>query len=304
MIFLTLKNVVIIIIFFILLYILRQCMRLRKIKEQNHITKETTILITGGCLGIGRELIHQILSLFKCKIINIDIRESEFPSLKSLYKDQIINIKEDISKINNIISFLEEKGINPDKIDIIINNAGIANNLPLEKLSMNNMISTMEINLLSPMKIIKAFIDRRKDKDINYKKIHFVTLCSVMSHMISGNSSDYISSKWGLFAFVESVRNEYLYNDKFIFTTVCPFAVNTGMFPYFFFSLDTKWVALEILKSIVYKEKVKYIPDFIDIPIFLYKLVPYFLSDLVQYYIINPFSKKIGRRIENDELLK
>ena len=130
MIFLTLKNVVIIIIIFILLYILRQCMRLRKIKKQNHITKETTILITGGCLGIGRELIHQILSLFKCKIINIDIRESEFPSLKSLYKDQIINIKQDISKINNIISFLEEKGINPDKIDIIINNAGIANNLP------------------------------------------------------------------------------------------------------------------------------------------------------------------------------
>ena len=154
MIFLTLKNVVIIIIIFILLYILRQYIRLIKIKGQNHITKETTILITGGCLGIGRELIHQILSLFKCKIINIDIRESEFPSLKSLYKDQIINIKEDISKINNIISFLEEKGINPDKIEIIINNAGIANNLPLEKLSMNNMISTMEINLLSPMKIL------------------------------------------------------------------------------------------------------------------------------------------------------
>jgi len=100
------------------------------------------------------------------------------------------------------------------------------------------------------------------------------------------------------------VRNEYLYNDKFIFTTVCPFAVNIGMFPYFFFCLNTKWIALKILKSIVFKEKVKYVPELIDIPIFLYKLSPYFLFDLIQYYIINPFSKNIGRRIENDELLK
>jgi len=136
-----------------------------------------------------------MISLFKCKIINIDIRESEFASLKSLYNDNIINIKQDISKINDIISFLEEKGINPDKIDIIINNAVIANNLPLEKLPMNNMISTIEINLLSPMKIIKAFIDRKQNNDNNNNKIHFITLCSTMSHMISGNSSDYISSK-------------------------------------------------------------------------------------------------------------
>ena len=159
MILLILKYVYIIIRIFIILYVVRHFIRLVKLKEQKYITKDTAILITEGCLGIGRELIHQMISLFKCKIINIDIRESEFSSLKTLYNDNIINIKQDISKINDIISFLEEKGINPDKIDIIINNAGIANNLPLEKLPMNNMISTIKINLLSPMKIIKAFID-------------------------------------------------------------------------------------------------------------------------------------------------
>ena len=297
-------GIVEILVILISLYAFRYAYRLTKFRNQKYISKKTTILITGGCLGIGRKLIHHLITLFKCKIINIDIRESEFPSLKSLYNDNIINIKQDISKMDNIISFLEEKGIDPDKIDIVINNAGIANNLPLEQLPLNNMISTMEINLLSPMKIIKAFIDMKKNKDNNNKKIHFVTLCSIMSHMISGNSSDYISSKWGLFAFVESVRNEYLYNDKYIFTTVCPFAVNTGMFPNFFYCMDTKWVAMEILKSIVFKEKIKYIPQFLDIPIFLYKLIPYFFSDLIQYYLINPFSKNIGRRAENDELLK
>ena len=165
------------------------------------------------------------------------------------------------------------------------------------------MISTIEINLLSPMKIIKAFIER-KNKCPNNKPIHFVNLCSVMSHIISANSADYISSKWGLYGFVESVRSEYLYDDKYIFTTICPFAVDTGMFPNFFICMKTKWVANEILKCIALKEYIKFIPDFINIPVYLYKLIPTFFSNLVQYYIINPFSRNIGRRKENDELFR
>ena len=292
----------IIIILFSFLFI-RYYIREIKFKNQKYLTKDTTILITGGCLGIGKELINLFISLFNCKIINLDIRSSEFSSLKSLYGDKIQNINCDISKIDNIILFLEKKGINPDKINIIINNAAIANNLPIEQLTMNKMISTIEINLLSPMKIIKAFIENNK-KNNNSEKIHFVTLCSVMSHIISANSADYISSKWGLYAFVECIRNEYLYNSNYIFTTICPFAVNTGMFPNFLFFLNTKYVTKEILKSIVLKENIKFIPDFINLPIYLYKLIPSFLSDLIQHYIINHFSKNIGRRIDNDELFK
>ena len=89
-----------------------------------------------------------------------------------------------------------------------------------------------------------------------------------------------------------------------MFTTICPFAVNTGMFPNFFICMKTKWVANEILKSIVLKDNIKFIPDFINISIYLYKLIPSFLSDIIQYYIINPFSKNIGRRIDNEQLLK
>ena len=292
-----------ILIIFISFLFIGKLIRERKFRNQNYLTKETNILITGGCLGIGREMIDLLIKKYNCKIINLDIKTSEFFILKTLYNNNIQNIECNISKIENIISFLEKHDINPDLIDIIINNAGIANNLPLEQLSSKNMISTMEINLLSPMKIIKAFIDKNKRLS-NGKQIHFITLCSVMSHIISANSSDYISSKWGLYAFVESVRNEYLYSNKYIFTTICPFAVDTGMFPNFFFCMKTKWVANEIIKSIALKEGIKFIPDFINFPIYLYKLVPSFFSNLIQYYIINPFSKNIGRRKENDELLR
>ena len=291
-------------IILILLLIFFHFKRERNFKNQKYLSENKTILITGGSLGIGREIIHILITLFNCKIINIDIRESEFNSMNLEYKDKIINIPCNISKIKNIITFLKERKINPDEIDIIINNAGVANNLPIEEITESQMISTIEINLLSPMKIIKSFIDNKiKKPELKSKQIHFVTLCSVMSHIISANSSDYISSKWGLYGFVESVRNEYLFNDKYIFTTICPFAVNTGMFPKFFLCMDKKYVSKEIVKSIALKETIKFIPNFINIPIFIYKLCPLYISNLIQHYIINPFSKNIGRREENDALL-
>ena len=277
--------------------------RERLFKNQKYLSKGKKILITGGSLGIGRELIHILITSFDCQIINLDIREKEFESMKSEYKDNIINIHCDISKINNIISFLKEKNINPDEIEIIINNAGVANNLPLEKLTENQMISTIKINLISPMKIIKSFIDNKNSSlEFKVKKLHFVTLCSVMSHIISANSCDYISSKWGLYGFVESVRNEYLNKDNYLYTTICPFAVNTGMFPNFILCMNTKYVSREIIKSISLKETIKFIPSFIDIPIFIYKLCPILISNLIQKFIINPFSRNIGRREENDAL--
>ena len=191
--------------------------RERNYKNQNYLSANKKILITGGSLGIGREIIHLLITSFNCQIINLDMRESEFKSMNLEYNDKITNIPCNIAKIGNIINFLKERNINPNEIDVVINNAGVANNLPLEQLNEKQMILTIEINLLSPMKIIKSFIENLKNRS---KKIHFVTLCSVMSHVICSSNSDYISSKWGLYAFVESVRNEYLYNDKFCFTTI------------------------------------------------------------------------------------
>ena len=293
------------IIIVIVIHFLIKFIKERKFKNQKYLTKDKTILITGGSLGIGRQIINILITIYNCHVINLDIRESEFESMKELYKENIINIQCNIAKIDNIITFLKEKKVNPDEIDIVINNAGVANNVSLEKLNEKRMISTIEINLIAPMKIIKAFIDNKKSKpELFNKQLHFVTLCSVISHIASANSSDYIASKWGIYGFMESVRSEYLYNDKYIFTSICPYAINTGMFPNFFLSMDPKYVSKEVVKSIALKENIKFLPKYIDILVFLYKFFPVFISDIIQKYIVNPLTSNIGRRKDNDELLK
>ena len=94
-------------------------------KTQKYLNKNKKILITGGCLGLGREIIHILITKFNCNVINLDVRENEFVKIKSRYKGKITNIYCNIAKINNITSFLKKNDINPDEIDIIINNGKI-----------------------------------------------------------------------------------------------------------------------------------------------------------------------------------
>ena len=291
----------IIIILIIVLYLKREI----SFKFQKYLTKDKTILLTGGCLGIGRELLHFLITRFNCTVINLDIRESEFESIKEKYKDKVINIACNIINIIDMVQFLEKNGVNPDKIDIIINNAAIANNLSIEKLTKEQITRTLEINLLSPIKIIKSFIDNKtKKSNLVNKQLHFVTMCSVLSHIAASNSSDYICSKWGLYGFIECIRSEFLTNDNYIFTTICPYAINTGMFPGFFMSLGQKYVSMEIIKSIALKETIKFLPSFIYLPIFLYKFVPVFIGNFLQKNIVNRLTSNMGRRKENDVLFK
>ena len=53
--------------------------------------------------------------------------------------------------MDDIIKFLKENNVNPDNIDIIINNAAIANNSLIKDLSKEQMVRAIEINLLSPI---------------------------------------------------------------------------------------------------------------------------------------------------------
>ena len=142
-----------------LLYLKREIL----FKYQKYLTKDKTILLTGGCLGLGRELLHILITSFQCNVINLDIRESEFKAIKTQYKDKVKNISCNIAQVDDIIKFLKENNVNPDNIDIIINNAAIANNLLIKDLSKEQMVRAIEINLLSPMKIIKSFIDNKNN---------------------------------------------------------------------------------------------------------------------------------------------
>jgi all-trans-retinol dehydrogenase (NAD+) len=290
----------------LLLYYLIEKIREKKFKNQTYITKNSLILITGGCLGIGREIIHQLISKYKCKIINLDIRKEEFNNIKNEYKEKIINIYCDLNKEQNFENLLLENKIKINEINILINNAGIAFNLPFEKLSKEQIKSTIQINLISPMLLTKLLISKKEENKI----LHIITMASIMSHITSKNSSDYTSSKWGLYGFHESLRSEYLYRKDICFTIFCPYFINSGMFPNFKNPLpfilkiyDVKNITYEIIKCIILKDKIVFFPKYSYIICFIAKFIPCFLMDFIQYYIFDYAIMHMGSRKDNNKLL-
>ena len=182
----------------------------------------------------------------------------------------------------------------------------------MEKLSIEKMNKTIQTNLITPMNLINLLINNHlKINNIKNKKLHIVTIASTMSHLVSQKSSDYVASKWGLYAFHESIRAEYLYNNDFIFTIFCPFCVNTGMFNGFknpligiLKILDVKEIGKNIVKSIILKDKIIFYPEISWIIIYLFKLFPIYISDFIQYYFFGYATKNLEGRKENDYLFK
>lgn len=58
---------------------------MRHIGKKKQLTSESTVLITGGCLGLGRELALVFASKHKCNIIIYDIRADLADDLSKIY---------------------------------------------------------------------------------------------------------------------------------------------------------------------------------------------------------------------------
>lgn len=277
------------ILFLIIFCVLKSWYRNYKFSHQNYITDKTTVLITGGCMGIGHEVIKKLISCYNCSIINIDVRRDLFPELEKEFENskKLKNIYGDLSQKNIVLAdLLTLNDVDIQSIDILINNAGIAYNYPLSKLTTDQIKKTLYINLVSPLCFIKEIISHKSES----KHLHIVTMASVLSHIIAKNSSDYVSTKWGLYGFHESVRAEYLGRKDLSFTIFCPYAVNTGMFPGFrnpipflFKIFNPEEIGREIVKSIILKEKVVYFPFVAKFVCGLYHLLPCWFGDLLQY---------------------
>lgn len=216
-------NFILVLILFYVLYFLYRKNRLRNLKD----IQNKTVLITGGCYGVGKEII-KILLKNKCSIINIDIRKEEFSKLEEFSKGiggNIYNYECDLSFTENIDITFDLIFKKFEKIDIVINNAGVTFNKNFDKTSEIMIEKTIQINLLAPMKICKKVIEKSTNNSC-----HIVNMCSIMSQITVRKTIEYISSKWGLFGFHESLRYEYYDNSKLNFTIICPYAINTGMF--------------------------------------------------------------------------
>ncbi len=188
--------------------------------------KNKNVIVTGAASGVGKELTKQLLSK-GAFVAALDINEENLKLLKDELKTDKLKIYVvDVSNSESIANFKNAFDKDFDKLDILINNAGIIQPfVHVSDLDDKTINRVMNINFFGPLNLIRAFL---KDL-IDDKKEHFIVNVSSMGGFFPfPGQTIYGSSKAALKILTEGLYAEL--KDTDIHTmVVLPGAMNTNI---------------------------------------------------------------------------
>lgn len=153
-------------------------------------------VVTGGSRGIGKAIAEELLKKNFDVIISARKESEQVSDLMRAYPNKVSFLSCDISdtdEIEKLSSFAEEKY---GKIDILINNAGVA---PRERkdileLSTEDFDYLMDINLKGTFFVTQKFVPLLKKNE----KSRIVNISSMSAYTASVNRGEYCISKAGI----------------------------------------------------------------------------------------------------------
>ena len=166
--------------------------------------KNLNIILTGATGGIGSSILEKLV-LGGANVLASGTNEQKLNLIKDKYKN--VNIQKfDISihdKIENFIDMCNETLGN--KIDVLINNAGIARDNLSIRMKDEEWNKVIDLNLTSTFLLSKNTIK----KMLKNKKGKIINITSVVGHTGNIGQSNYSASKAGIIAMSKTLALEY-----------------------------------------------------------------------------------------------
>ena len=184
------------------------------------------VLITGGSSGIGKETVYKfakngydvIFTYNKSKEMSKTIEKD----IKSSYNVNIYSIKCDISLENDVKSLANFVKDKTNKIDVLVNNAGIAIDNLLEEKTVEEFKKVIDTNLIGTFSVIKYLGNLINDGG---SIINISSTNAIDSYYIE--SIDYDASKIGIISLTHNLAKYYA--PRVRVNCICPGWVDTLM---------------------------------------------------------------------------
>ncbi len=166
--------------------------------------KDLNIILTGATGGIGGAILEKLKNL-DANIIATGTNQEKLDKINSKFENVIVK-KFDISEHSLIDSFIDEcnETFN-NKIDVLINNAGITSDNLTIRMSDEEWNKVIKVNLSSTF-LISKFVIKKMLKNKNGK---IINITSVVGHTGNVGQANYSASKAGLIGMSKSLAMEY-----------------------------------------------------------------------------------------------
>ncbi len=164
-------------------------------------------IVTGGAKGIGKAIALKLASLGANIVLNYRSSSKEAEETAEEIKKlgvEVLTVKADISKLNEVENLVSEAKEKFGSIDIMVNNAGITKDTLILRMKEEDFDSVIDVNLkgvFNCMKAVTPVMVRQKHGKI-------VSISSVVG--IAGNAGqvNYAASKAGIIGMTKSLAKE------------------------------------------------------------------------------------------------
>lgn len=158
---------------------------------------EKVVLVTGSSRGIGRATIIEFASKGYNVVINYNKAKEEANELKKYvenkFNENVLVIEADVSNEKAVVNMIEHIIKEFGRIDVVVNNAGIAFDRSFEEIMVDEFKRTLEVNVLG------AFLVSREAAKYMKKGSTIINVSSTNgTKAISPECLDYNISKVGL----------------------------------------------------------------------------------------------------------
>ncbi len=190
------------------------------------LLKDRAAIVTGGGRGIGRE-ISLVFAMEGCNIalcdVNADALASTQKEIESLGRQCMTGIV-DVTKAEQVESFVQKTLDKFQKIDILVNNAGITKDTLLVRMSEADWDAVLGVNLKGAFNCTKAVAKvmmKQRDGRI-------VNMASIIGLIGNAGQANYAASKGGLIALTKTVAKELVSRNVRV-NAIAPGFIQTDM---------------------------------------------------------------------------
>ena len=166
-----------------------------------------TVFVTGASRGIGKEVALKYAENGYDVIINYVSDKTDVEALEKEFKEKgadTLILKADVSNPEEVQKIVDKSIEKFEKIDVLVNNAGITRDNLLMRMSEEEFDKVLEINLKGTFLVTKAVTKYMMKK----RSGSIINLSSVVGVAGNAGQCNYSASKAGIIGFTKSIAKE------------------------------------------------------------------------------------------------